>query len=104
MSQKRRSFSANQKVYILRNHLLDKTPVSDICVQYGLHPNVFYRWQKEFFENGGVAFNGKNEQAQVEQQLRKEISLLKQKLQDKNEVVSELMEEYIGLKKRLGEK
>ena len=40
----------------------------------------------------------------VERQLREENEALKSKLLNKNEVVSELMEEYIDLKKRLGEK
>jgi len=25
---------------------------SDLCEELGLQPTVFYRWQKEFFENG----------------------------------------------------
>jgi bacillopeptidase F (M6 metalloprotease family) len=31
-------------------------PVSELCVKQGLQPTVFYRWQKEFFENGAAAF------------------------------------------------
>src|SRR5207237_2160893 len=41
-------------------HLLDKVPVSDLCDELGLQPTVFYRWQKEFFENGAAAFQGKS--------------------------------------------
>ena len=41
---------------ILRLHLLEHTPVSDLCDQYGIHPTMFYRWQKEFFENASAAF------------------------------------------------
>ena len=41
---------------ILRRHLLDKVPVSDLCEEPGLQPTAFYRWQKEFFENGAAAF------------------------------------------------
>ena len=40
---KRRRFSAQEKVVILRRHLLDKVPVSDLCDEYRLNPNVFYR-------------------------------------------------------------
>jgi transposase len=35
---------------------LDKVPVSDLCEENGLQPTVFYRWRKEFFENGATAF------------------------------------------------
>jgi len=57
MSNKRKHYSAPEKVNILRLHLLEKKPVSDLCDQYGLHPTDFYRWQKEFFENGAAAFD-----------------------------------------------
>jgi hypothetical protein len=36
--------------------LLDKVPVSDLCEELGLQPTVFYRWQKEFFENGAAEY------------------------------------------------
>jgi transposase-like protein len=45
-----------RKSSILRRHLLDKVPVSDLCEELGLRPTVFYRWQKKFFENGAAAF------------------------------------------------
>jgi len=48
--------SPEQKVTILRRHLLDKVPISDLCEEFGLQPTIFYRWQKEFFESGGAAF------------------------------------------------
>ena len=54
MTNKRKKYSAEEKVRLLRLHLLEKEPVSDICDRYGLNPNVFYRWQKQFFENGPV--------------------------------------------------
>jgi transposase-like protein len=49
-----------EKVAILRRHFLDKVPVSDLCDELGLQPTVFYRWQKEFFENGAAVFQGKS--------------------------------------------
>jgi hypothetical protein len=56
MANKRRPFSASGKVVTLWRHLLDQVPVSDLCDELGLNPNVFYRWQKEFFEHGTAAF------------------------------------------------
>ena len=49
---KKKNFSPEQKVTIIRKQLLEKVPVSDLCDQYGFHPSVFYRWQKIFFEKG----------------------------------------------------
>jgi transposase len=39
--------------------LLEKEPISKLCDEVGLQPTVFYRWQKEFFENGAAAFEQK---------------------------------------------
>ena len=50
------AFHPRGKVAILRRHLVDKVPVSELCAELGLRPTVFYRWQKELFENGAAAF------------------------------------------------
>ena len=42
MSKPRQPYSAQDKVAILRLHLLEKKPVSDLCDQYGIHPTLFY--------------------------------------------------------------
>ena len=55
MKRKRKNYSANEKVAILKRHLVDKVSVSDLCDEYQLNPTVFYRWRKEFFENGAMA-------------------------------------------------
>ena len=56
MAKKRKQYTVSGKVAILRQHLLDGTPVSDICDQCGLQPTVFYSWQKQFFEQGAGVF------------------------------------------------
>ena len=67
MRKERQHYTAEEKVAILRRHLLDKVPVSDLCEELGLQPTVFYRWQKELFENGASAFQAKERPArQVE--------------------------------------
>ena len=101
MKKKRHNYTPEEKVTILKRHLVDKIPVSDICDQYNLQPTVFYRWQKEFFENGASAFQ--KSKSRQEKKKEKRIQALEQKLQTKNEVLSELMEEHVKLKKSLGE-
>src|SRR6266516_5950603 len=101
MRKERKHFTAEEKVAILRRHLLDKVPVSDLCEELGLQPTVFYRWQKELFENGAAAFQAKG---RTDQQAEKErIEFLEKKIQRKDEVLAELMGEYVALKKELGE-
>jgi transposase len=100
MRKERKHYTAEEKVAILRRHLLDKVPVSDLCEELWLQPTVFYRWQKEFFENGAAAFQGKGRPDHPAEQQR--IEFLQKKIQTKDEVLAELMGEHIALKKVLG--
>ena len=101
MADKRRTFSSEQKVSILRRHLIDNVPVSDLCDQYGLNPTVFYRWQKELFENGSAAFERRA--GGRERKLEKKVEALTAKLSHKDEVIAEIMEAHVALIKTLGE-
>jgi len=101
MKRNRKHYTPKEKVAILRRHLLDHVPVSDLCDELNLQPTVFYRWQKEFFENGVNAFEKKA--PHPNSSTEKKIAALEEKLKRKNEVMGELMEEHIQLKKNLGE-
>ena len=104
MPRQRRFFSPDQKVALLRLHLLEKKPISDICQENNLSVNLFYLWQKQFFENGAAAFANAGKRRKPEQDAKDlKIAALQDKLQRKNEVLSELMEEHVQLKKELGE-
>lgn len=100
---KHKHFQPAEKVAIIRTHLVEKTPVSDICDQYGIHPSLYYRWQQQFFEGGEKAFSATNEGRAVKQ-LKQEVADLETKLARKDEVLGELMEEYVTLKKSVGER
>lgn len=55
-------YSSEEKVSIVRRHLIDGVLVSDLCDEFGIQPTVFYRWQKQLFENGSKAFEAENRQ------------------------------------------
>ena len=76
---------------------MDGQAISAVCEEHDLSPTLFYSWQKQFFENGPAAFERKGGAPQS-QHLRT-IAALRDKLQRKNEVVAELMEEHLQLKK-----
>ena len=97
----RRHFSADEKVATLKRHLVDKVPVSDLCDELDLQPRVFYRWQQEFFERGAAAFASDDHREST--RLTRRVDQLEGKLQLKNEVLAELMEEHLLLKKSAGE-
>lgn len=98
---KRRKFTAGGKVSVLREHFLDKVPISDVCEKHGIQPAQFYQWQKAFFENGDAAFERKPPKKDRKEAER--IEALEAKVRKKDEVLGELMEEHIALKKSLGE-
>ena len=103
MNKQRRHFAGTEKVAILKRHLVDKVPISDLCDELGLYPNQLYGWLKDFFENGQAAFDNGRKTKAVDNAKDKKIEQLQAKLQRKNEVLAELMEEHTKLKKDLGE-
>jgi transposase-like protein len=103
MKKQRRHFAGSEKVAILKQHLVEKVPVSDLCDQHHIYPNQFYSWLKDFFENGHVAFDNGRKAKAVEDAKDKKIQQLEAKLTRKNEVMAELMEAHTELKKSLGE-
>jgi transposase len=103
MNSKRRHFTPQEKVDALKRHLLEKTPISDLCDGLGIAPPLFYRWQKEFFENAHAVFDNGRKSKALEDANVKKIEQLEAKLVRKNEVMAELMEAHTELKKSLGE-
>jgi transposase len=104
MNAPRRHFGKDQKVAILKRYLVDKVPMSDLCDEYGLKPNQIYGWQKLLFDHAEAAFEqaggGRAGKASAQEE---KIARLEAKLQQKNEVISELMEENVRSKKANGE-
>jgi len=98
---KRNRYTPQEKVAFLRRHLLEGVQVSDLCDELGFQPTVFYRWQKQFFEEGAAAFD--KDHTQQLKAAEKRIAALESKLQGKNEVLAELLEEHVRLKKTLGD-
>ena len=95
MTKKRKQYSTDEKMAALRQHLLEKQPVSDVCDMYGLQPTVFYRWQKQLFERGGEALRSSRDTETTS--LRRQITQLEKKLIQKDHVLGEVMEEYVAL-------
>jgi len=104
MTRKRKQYTGGEKLAIklaiLRNHLLEGIAVSEICDEHDLQPTVFYRWQKQLFEEGAIVFRRSNDTEA--KKLQRQVAHLEEKLVKKNEVLGELLEEYVALKKELG--
>jgi len=104
MSKLRRNYSSEEKVSILKRHLAGKESVSDICDDLDIAPTQFYRWQKEFFDNAAFAFQKKGRQSNSKtRKLEEEIEKLESKLKKKDNVIAEITEDYVRLKKNFGD-
>ena len=65
---KRKHLTPEQKVAIVRRHLLEQVPVSDLCDEHGIHATQYYAWQKQLFEQGSVAFERKTNKSNQKRQ------------------------------------
>ena len=99
----RKNYTPAEKIALLRRHLIEKVPVSDLCDEQQLNVNVFYQWQRLFFENGAAAFERTTKHRRSEDAKDRQIAELQAKLVQEHEVISELMEENVRAKKLNGE-
>jgi transposase len=102
MGKRRRKFTAEQKAAVLREHLVDRVSVADLCDRHALKPTQFYRWQKEMMENLVGLFERRG-RASKGSALEQQVEGLRAKLARKDAIIAEIMEEYVAVKKTLGE-
>jgi len=57
---KRKHFSASQKAQIALEILKEEKTVNQIASEFGVHPNVLYRWKKQALENLPKLFEDEN--------------------------------------------
>ena len=102
MPMQRRHFSGAEKLAILRQHLIEKVPLSEVCQKHDIPPTLFYQWQKKLFEEGASVFETKAANARQQEAEAQKMAAIQAKLQRKDEVLAELMGEHLALKKKLG--
>lgn len=101
--KKRRRFTPDAKAAILRRHLSDKVPVSDLCDEYKLQPSVFYQWQRQLLDNAAKALAPDRSTVTREKKLEGQVETLEARLRRKDSVIAEISEEFVKVKKELGE-
>jgi transposase len=101
MENPRRPHAPQEKVAILRRYLIDKKPVADLCDEFHLHPTVFYRWLKTFFDNGALAFQPDSTARREHEPQRRCVASLEERLRTRNEILAQLLEENLAPKDRL---
>jgi transposase-like protein len=104
MSQTRRHFTPDQKAQIVRRHLSGKEPISNLADEFGLQPTQIHTWVKQVLDQAAHAFQSTvGRPPRIEQIKDRKIEHLQAKLAQKNEVIAELIEDHVKLKKELGE-
>ena len=96
---KRKRYMPETKVSILKEHFEQNVSIADICEKHRIHPNQFYRWKKELFENAPEIFSTKRSKRQQDDKT----AALEKIIKDRNEVIAELLQENLQLKKLSGE-
>jgi transposase-like protein len=103
MSQTRRHFTSEQKAQIVRRHLAGKEPVSNLADELGLQPSLIHGWVNQVLAQAERAFDRPSGKRRLEEAQQRKIAHLEEKLTNKNEVIAELMQEHVQLKKELGD-
>lgn len=98
----RRTFTSKEKTTLLKEHFIKGKEISKICEENDIEPRLFYKWREDFFTLSEDVFDNKPKTSPKINKLEERVKELDEKLTKKNEVVSELMEEHINLKKKLG--
>ena len=102
MKKERRHWSADDKIKLLRLHLIEKQAISKICDEASLSPTQFYGWQEQLFTNGSLALVNKRVPERNKDLER--IEKLEGRLRQKDEVIAELLTEHMSLKKEFGDR
>ena len=109
MTKQRKIRQPEEKLQLVKRHLMGKESVASICEEEGIAPSQFYQWQQELFDQGAQCFTRKKkggtksvEQLKIDQ-LERQLACRERKLAERNEVIAELLEDHTRLKKTLGD-
>ena len=98
----RRHFTPEQKAAIVRRHMVDKVPISDLCDEYGLQPSVLHGWHKQAADNLERLFENlqggdRARAARAGELARKDqqIAALEARLAKKDSVIADISEVHL---------
>ena len=96
---KRKRYTSEEKVKILREVLEDGKTISGTAEKHGVHPNLIMNWRKQMFENALQLFEIKRSDISERAQ-EKQAKAFEEKLKEKDNVIAELAHELLVLKKK----
>lgn len=104
--KKREYFTSKQKISFLKELLVDRKSMSLLGEDNGPRPRSLYQWRDQLFNEGHVIFDRKNDKETgtgAVKKLNDQVKQLESEVSKKNEIISELMGEFIKQKKLNGE-
>jgi transposase len=78
MKAERKTYTREFKLEAVRLSLEDGRLGTDVAKELGIHPNVLYRWRKEFLEDNSESFPGQGKMKAGDEEvarLRREVVL-----------------------------
>jgi len=99
MGRKRKRYTSEEKVKILREVLEEGKSISSVAEKHKIHPNLVMGWRKQLFENALQTFEIKRTDI-TEKAKEKKSKELEDKIRNKDNVIAELAQELLELKKK----
>jgi transposase-like protein len=99
----KKKYTNEDKIKILREHLENNVPMSELSEKYGVAPSAIYLWKKLLFENSSQSLNKKTNKREEKRKsaLEHRIAELESTLAIRESLISELLLENVDLKKNL---
>ena len=96
---RRKKYTAEMKVKIVREHLENQVSISELSERYCVHPNMIHKWKKDLFEGALETFSRKHKKQNERQSYKTKV--LEEKLKKKDSLIAEIMAENVQLKKNI---
>ena len=93
----RKQYSSEEKIQIVLEGLRGEDSIAELCRREGIHPNLYYRWSKDFLEAGKKRLNGDT----VREANSNEVSEIRHENGQLKELVAELVLKNRVFKKSL---
>lgn len=100
MAKQRRQFTVDEKLAILEEARAPNATVAEVLRRHQLDAPTFYRWEKEAKRAAREALTGKPRTGRPDAKDH-EIARLKAELERKRQIIAEVVEENLALKKGL---
>lgn len=96
----RKRFSSEEKFKIIKEHLTTKTPISELCRQYGMTAASFYAWQEQFFEAALAGFDRKRGPKESASKNDERELAMQAEISRMRDVIAEITAENVAFKKK----